>query len=169
MAIQTTIGMGLDALYQLTNQLLGVDQRFNPDNQYGGLKPWLDRPGDWTDFSPSNVVNIGAVGTETTILTYEIPDGQDGVITDIVCNYSASDFNNGDLFYRIYVDDRPVKNFEAIRTNLGTFSQPWPVRIRVFSSNRIRVAIYHADNPTLSDKEVTAIIKGYTYNRVMVG
>lgn len=169
MAIETPTGQGLDYLFQLTNQRLAVEQLFNSDTQFNGLRPWLERPPIWTDFSPSNVVAIGAVGDETNIIAFNVPVGQDGVITSLVVLYTASEYDIGDLVYRIYIDDRPVKNFDNILTNLGNTSNPLPVKIRVFSGNRVRLTVFHQANVTLTGKAATGLLLGYTYSRSMAG
>lgn len=166
---ETPYGLGLETLYQITNQRLAVDQSFNPDKAFNGLMPWLNRPAGFSDFTPSNIVNIGAVGIETDICIFNVPTGQDGVITAFVVNYSASDFDTGDLVFRVYVDDRPVKNFDNILTNLGNQANPWPVRVRVFSNNRVRLAVFHQANVTLTGKSVMGAFLGYTYSRSMAG
>lgn len=164
----TPHGLGLRELFGITNQKLANQQAWNPDNQYGGLKPWLDRPATWYDFTPSNIINIPAVGAESTILLYDVPVGQDGVITGLTVNYSASDYDTGDLVFRLYIDDRPVNNLGNILTNLGNSQYPWPLRVRVFTGNRVKLNVFHQANVTLEGKSVLGALLGYTYPRSMV-
>lgn len=167
--METPQGQNLQYIYKVTQRRLGEEQIFNPEKQFQGLKPWLERPSDWTDFTANNSIELPAVGVESTVAFFDVPSGQDGVTEFVVANYSASAFDLGDIVYRFYVDDRPVKNLENIQTNLGDSNNLIPLRIRVFSGNRIRLAVFHQANVTLTNKGVLGIIKGYTWSRSLFG
>lgn len=161
------IAQTLDYFTQATNQKLVNEKLFNSADAWGanGIKPWLERPSEWEDFSPTNVTVLGAVGTDTTLLSFFVPTGKDGVIEALFFEYTASAFNLGDIVYRVFINDRPVKNLEQIKTNLGSSQIPFQFRLRIQSGNTVTLVVSHLINGTLDGKEISAGIKGYLYRR----
>ena len=149
------------------NALL-VKKQFSSDRGGTGVYPWLQRPIEWEDFTPTSVVTLGVVGTNTTILSFPVPLGKDGVVEQIFFNYAASAFNIGDIVFRMFIDGRPVKNLEAVQTNLGSSNTPVAFRLSIQSGNTVTLVASHVANGTLDGKEVSAGILGYLYRRSRV-
>lgn len=161
----TPQGQTLDWISQATQKQLGTGQYFNSSRLYGGVPPWIQRPDEWRDFDANNVASVPAVGASVTVVEYQVPIGEDGVLQGFHVEYNASAYNIGDLVFIIYIDDRPVRNYNNIRMNLGTTQIPRETRIRILSGNLIKIVCNHVANGTLDEKLLTATLKGYTYSR----
>jgi hypothetical protein len=164
--------LDLQATYTQTCKVLGEGKAFAALSTIegdisGGMPPWVIPPAGADPFDATNVVNIGVVGTTTTILTLVVPYGYDGVIKRFYHTYLGAGLidGNGDLVWRILADGRPIKNFGNILTQMGNAITPRLTDgIRVFAGQTITYVVSHAANPLLTDM-VTASLAGYFYPR----
>lgn len=163
--MNTPYGQTLDWISQATQKQLGTGQYFNSSRQFGGVPPWIQRPDEWRDFDANDVATVPAVGSTVTVVQYQVPIGEDGVLQGFHIAYTASEFDTGDLVFIIYIDDRPVRNYNNIRMNLGSTQIPRETRIRVLSGNVVKIVCNHVANGTLDGKAITGTLKGYTYSR----
>jgi hypothetical protein len=162
----------LQAIYGQTVKVLGQGAVFAQLSQIegdtsGGMPPWVIPPAGADPFDASNVVQIGVIGTTTTILSLLVPYGYDGVIKRFYHNYLGSGLvdGNGDVIWRMLADGRPIKNFGNILTQMGSANTPRLTDgIRIFSGQLITYVVYHANNALLTDL-VTASLAGYFYPR----
>lgn len=156
----------LDYEYQLTDRILGDGKIFSSMGYFDSQEPpWLKRPRKWYDFDKNNVQTIPATGLDAVIVSFDTPVGHDGVIEGFSIQYQSSDRTLGDLIYRIFIEDRPVKNYEAILTDLGTVQIPRETRIRIYSGTTVQIRVSHVNNDALTDKNLIGTLKGYTYSR----
>jgi hypothetical protein len=156
-------------VYGLTEQLLGrkgfrdLDE---PENYDPGTQPWLVRPIGFLDFFEVNAITSPVVGASATVLTFTVPRGYDGVIEYLGNYLTGGGFvdASGDLVWRILADDRAIKNFGNITTQLGNLLNPSPIRIRIYSGQVIKFTLSHIANAALDDQCI-CLLKGYYYPR----
>ncbi len=119
-------------------------------------------------FNETAAIDVPLVGAgETTILTYRVPTGYDGVIWELqLCLQSTGLLipGSGDIVWRIYADDTTIRNFSNITNEFGNLvSGPEEVDgIRIRNSQVIKVTIDHVANGLISGKTV-ARMKGFYY------
>jgi hypothetical protein len=164
--------LDLQSLYAQTCKVLGAGAAFGTQNLTendltGGMPPWVIPPVGADPYDETAVATIGVVGTTTTILSFLVPYGYDGVIKRFYHNYLGSGYldGSGDLVWRILADGRPIKNFGNILTQMGNASTPRLIDgIRIFAGQTITYVVLHAANPLLTDA-CTASLAGYFYPR----
>jgi hypothetical protein len=106
-------------------------------NRFGGLMaicpgtkykdpPWVKMPAQAKRFSPIGSIPLPTTyGTDLLVVQFRVPLGYDGVINYIVQNYTGQGFQegNGDLTWRIQLNERWVKNYGSTTTQIGTLTQ----------------------------------------------
>jgi hypothetical protein len=155
--------------YHTTVGLLGGGKYGdNSFNTTSGFPPWLAMPPGSEPFDyVQNVIIPVALGTTSTIFSFTVENGYDGVIKRFYHNYLGAAFveGSGDLIWSITADGRPIKNFGAMLTSMGNSATPRVSDgIRVFAGQTISYNILHAANPLLTD-QVVASLAGYFYPR----
>lgn len=128
-------------------------------------KPWLDAPDGFISFDPSTSIVLGAVGTQTIIITLVVPDGYDGVINGYSWNFLGGGFvdGNGDIQAQILRDGAAVRNYDNILTEKGTIGMARQISpLRLWSGQTIKLVVNHIANPLLNGN-VIGSFTGYFY------
>lgn len=128
-------------------------------------RPWIDEPSGSNPFDEQGGKDIPALGTSTIILSFLVPDGQDGVIKFVSCNVNFGGFVqfSGDLVWRILIDKRPAKNFSNIQATKGTIEQGRAISpLRIYSGQLVEWEVTHAANGLLAGQTICSLT-GYTY------
>lgn len=88
--------------------------------------PWVEPPPGFQAFDYSRHIATPAVGVDTEVLVFSVPDGYDGVIRRLSNNYTGPGFvqGSGQLIWRILIDRMVVKNYGQILIEMG--SPQWP-------------------------------------------
>ena len=132
----------------------------------GNDAPWISPPHGSIPFYPKTQIAMPAIGTEATILTLVVPNGQDGAIQKFSMNYVGGGFVNGsgDLVWKILADGRALRNANNIISEMGTQDQPFELSatIRIYSGQTITVAVRHVANGALN-QPVLALLEGWFY------
>lgn len=87
--------------------------------------PWVKMPPQAKRFSYIQSIPLpSTLGVDELILSYRVPLGYDGVINYIVQNYTGQGFQEGqgDLVWRLQLNERYVKNFGNTTTQIGTLT-----------------------------------------------
>jgi hypothetical protein len=129
-------------------------------------RPWLD-PGDGaTPFDAQGGVALPAApSVDTTVLTFTVDIGYDGVINSLSQNFTGSGFVqfSGDIIWRLLINGKPVRNFSNMTAEKGTIvTQRQISPIRLFSGDVVTYVVNHANNNALNGNVVCSIT-GYTY------
>lgn len=154
----------------------GFFSQFSPDSggvnpSFQGLpeytrRPWLDPPDGAVPFDEQDGIALPMVlGVDTTVLTFQVPDGFDGVINGVSNNFLGGGFVafTGDIIWRILADGKAIRNFQNIRAEKGTVQQTRSVSpIRIFSKQTITYVVDHIANPLLNG-QVVCSLTGYYY------
>lgn len=118
-----------------------------PNQRQYVSKPWVSMPPEGRRFRPIAVApltqfqTLGVFNaTDTVVLQMRVPLGYDGVISDVVCNFTGSGFTegSGDITWRLAADYLPasaidatggryLRDMGALTTSLGSLTQPAPV------------------------------------------
>lgn len=143
-------------------------------------RPWLDPPEGFSPYDYQAGVALPAVGAASTTnltsatgsaavlfngLGLVIPDGSDGVINALSCNFTGAGFTDfsGDITWTLYANSTPVKNFANILAQKGTVQQPREISpIRLYSNVTYTWVVTHAANPSLNG-QVVCTMTGYIY------
>lgn len=109
------------------SRLAAVDEseKAAPRPQYNRDGPPID--GQQSFMFPGVIATPATNGLDTSVFSYRVPDGYVGVIDAISCNYTGGGGafvpGSGNLTFRILIDKRAVKNYEAIQVELGSTQQ----------------------------------------------
>ena len=86
--------------------------------------PWVKMPAQAKRFSYINSIPLPTAnyGVDQLVLSYRVPLGFDGVINYIVQRYTGQGFQegDGDLTWRLQLNERWVKNLGNTTTSIGT-------------------------------------------------
>lgn len=130
------------------------------------LRPWIDEPGGSIPFDEQNGIALPAVGAgASTVLSFQVPLGYDGVIKYISNNFLGGGFVDfsGDIQLQILADGRPIRNFSNILANKGTPGLQRPISpIRIYSGQIISYTVNHLANVGLAGNVVCSLT-GYIY------
>lgn len=91
------------------------------------LAPWTSPPPGFQPFDFLGTRDTPLVGTgDTTVLSFQVPRGWDGVIKRISHNYTGGGFpqGSGGIEWRILYDGAAFKNYERILFEFGSLSNP---------------------------------------------
>lgn len=129
-------------------------------------RPWLEEPDGSVPFDEQGgVVLPASPSNDTIVLSFQVPDGFDGVINAVSNNFLGGGFVgfSGDIIWRILADGRAIRNFENIRAEKGTVEQPRKVSpIRIYSRQTVEYVVNHAANGLLNG-QVICSATGYFY------
>ena len=130
--------------------------------------PWIEAPAGRVPIDFFGTVAMPVVGAQAVVLTFPVPEGYDGVVSDYALNYTGAGFVNGsgDLVWQILANGRPIRNFSNITAQKGSEQFPRKISsgIPIASGQIITVVIQHVANVALG-AAVTASLLGYLYPR----
>lgn len=132
----------LTQVVKLTRKLLQVDSggrdpRLDESSQgslLGGngqdvtkSYPWIYTPEGFKPFDYMASIATPAIGGgDTTVLSFQVPNGYNGIISKYSLNYSGGGFveGSGALIWRILRDGAAIEGFDSINTSRGTPATP---------------------------------------------
>ena len=113
--------------------------------------PWVTMPDGGFPFSSNGTINTPAIGAGFTDVigpagqyVMQVPNGNDGVIQQLVCFYNGQGFTSGSgaLVWRILINGQAVRNYDNILVQLGVAPFPGTVEgIRVKSGDTIQFQV----------------------------
>jgi len=115
--------------------------------------PWVKMPPQGKRFSSIKSValpNAPLDNLDHVIGSFVVPEGYDGVIKSVIFNYTGAGFQegSGDISWRLRVNQRYVKDYGNVQTQIGSLTLPYPGsagEILIQSGNLV-VFIYNAQN-----------------------
>ncbi len=110
--------------------------------------PWLDlTPGGepYIQLNPQEIV-IGAIGSVTTVVTFQVPKRRNGNIEWIANQIIGGQGLEGTglVKWQILLDGVPAKNFQNIPATIGTMSNPADLRespLRIFENQTVTLVL----------------------------
>lgn len=95
----------------------------------GDNPPWIAMPPAGRRFSYISSIPLPAESTETDVVSFVVPHGYDGVITQHFQMFLPTGVGvfvegSGDLAWRIRQNTRPVKGYQDMLTTQGGFQSP---------------------------------------------
>lgn len=135
-----------------------------PDPNLVITPPWLSEPSGSEPFDAQAGVAIPGIGANALVLSYTVPIGSDGVVNSLSCNLTVCGFVEGDgsLIWRLFINQRAVRNFSNILVEKGTIQIPRPISpLRVFSGDTIQWYIYNISSILVGD--TVCSLNGYIY------
>lgn len=136
-----------------------------PGNTVIIKRPWIDEPEGSVPFDEQNGIALPALPGDTVVMTFIVPNGYDGVIKWISNNFLGGGFVpfSGDIVWRIFADQKPVRNFQAIQSEKGTQFIPRSISpIRIYSGQTITYTVNHVANVALAGQVICSMV-GYIY------
>jgi hypothetical protein len=109
---------------------------------------FLEMPADGVPFNEAAYVNLTAVGATAVILSFQVPQGYNGVIKWIGNNFVGAGWTEGTgaLVYQILADGQPIRNMENIIGSLGSPASPSETApIRIFEQQTIELVCLNVD------------------------
>jgi hypothetical protein len=128
-------------------------------------RPWINPPEGFVPYDAANAIALPNVPLAGTVVSFVVPDGQDGVINSFSWNFTGGGFvqGSGDIVVQVQRNGAPVRNFENILVEKGTIGIPRPISpIRIFSKQVISIVVTHAANGLLNGFVVGSLV-GYFY------
>lgn len=114
----------MGATVMLNHAVAGMVRRKTP-------YPWLFPPPAARTIRKVAGIVTPVAGTLLSLVTsYQVPDGHDAVIVGVFHTYVGSGFvqaTSAALLWYIRVDGAVLPDFDAMNTDLGAISTPWPV------------------------------------------
>ncbi len=120
-------------------------------------RPWIEPPEGSIPFDQQDGIILPALAGDTVVATLVVPDGYDGVINSINCNYTGGGFVqfSGDIVWKIFRNGASVRNFDSIRNEKGSIVDPRRISpIRVYSGQVILFTVNHVANGALAGNVV---------------
>ena len=144
-----------------------INSGVDVDPRIAAIPPWERSPEGHVPFDHQGVVALPLVGAVANVLTFVVPQGFDGVVERFSLNFTAGGFiaGSGDIVWRIFQDNKGVKNYSNIQSELGTLQIARPIdNMRLFSGQTILITVTHVANAALNG-DVIATMAGYYYPR----
>lgn len=149
--------------------------------------PWVSMPSEGRRFRPITYTPLTSFqtagvfnGVDTIVLQMRVPLGYDGVISDVVMNFTGSGFaeGSGNIIWRLAADYLPaagvatggryLRDMGNIKTSLGSLTQPQPVPrggLRVYSYDYVTMYCAIAPGATVANGMILASISGWVWPR----
>lgn len=107
------------------------------------LPPWTFPTWDSLFFDRVGVVATPGLGLTSTIVTFAMPAGYDGVVRWLSNVFLGAGFTDGsgNLIWQVLRDAQPVEDYENITAQLGTLPIPTDTFIPVFENQIVSITI----------------------------
>jgi len=140
------------------------------------LPPWIYQPTNWENVDKINYALLPAIGSTTTIVSYTVPAGRNGIINKVACNFVGGGWVEGsaDVVWRILVDGTPppgATDYDNIIASLGSPASPTGIAGFRFFENQV-VTVVGFNNPggasggvVVAGQRVGARLVGWNYPR----
>lgn len=115
------------------------------------LPPWIYPPAEFQPIDLFNYIALPAIGASATIISIQIPTGNNGIITSIGNNLVSGGWieGAGEVTWQIARDGAPVDGYDAILGSLGSPANPTrhPSGFRVFENQLVTLAVTNVNLP----------------------
>lgn len=109
----------------------GIKRLCCPSRWAGADPPWVSMPTSGRRFNETGSILVSAMteGIDYAIITFRVPPGNQGVITQHFQVYTGTAFReaSGDIAWRIRRGNPYVYGFGNMLTSLGSFGSPNPI------------------------------------------
>jgi hypothetical protein len=135
--------------------------------------PWVKMPQQGKRFSYINSIPLPGppfTGTDTLVTSFRVPLGYDGCIVSVVQNYTGQGFQegDGDLTWRLQLNQRWVKNYGNTTTSIGSLITPYNInsgQIILLSGQLVQYFVNVATTANLNGGRVIAACLGWWWPR----
>lgn len=138
---------------------------------YYPAPPHVQRPFDQPSFDAGDGIITPAAGSSSNVvLSLACPNGYNGVIKRLSCNYTGGGFVpfSGDLIWRLRIGGRFARNYDNIRNQLGSIETPRMTDgIDIHSGELLEFLVDVAAAPGIavgSGTYVVCYVAGYFYS-----
>lgn len=149
-----------------SNPILPPDLNVDPSSGAYRLPPWIYPPAEFQPIDLFNYVNLPAVGASATIISIQIPTGNNGIITNIGNNFVGGGWTEGTgaVTWQIARDSAPVDGYDNILGSLGLPQSPTrhPSGFRVFENQLVTFVVSNV-SVVLAGQLSGARLLGYYY------
>ena len=133
---------------------------------------WIDPPEQWENLDLIAYGALPAIGGETTIISFVIPPGRNGVINKVACNFVGGGWveGSGGVIWQILVDGAPppgATSYDSIPASLGSPANPVSIAgFRVYQGQLLTLEISNV-NIAVAGQLAGGRLCGYLYPREM--
>lgn len=161
----------LDTVATLTQKVLGDNPLVSTSgfNTQGLVSPpWVVPPDGYKSFDYAMAIPTPAVvGVDTPIVSFNVPQGMDGVIKRISNGLAGIGFvdGGGDIVWRIFIDGSPVQGYDNITVRLGEINNPTLIEgIRIRSNQAVSLVVNNVTGLIpVGGTQATGRLGGYFY------
>lgn len=127
-------------------------------------------PMEWENLDKCNYVAVPAIGASANIIDYTVPQGRNGIVNRIGCNFVGGGWveGSGDVIWQILVDGTPppgASDYNQILASLGSPANPVQIAgFRIFENQHLTVAISNVA-VVVAGQLAGARLLGYLYPR----
>jgi hypothetical protein len=165
----------------------GIEHNYPGGRGYYQTPPWISMPPDGRRFRPIGsqplsafqVPGPGFNGLDTIVLQERVPLGYDGVITEIIFEFTGTGFvdGSGDISWRLASDylvdpagtgGRFLRDHGNVQVSIGSFQFPSPIPrggLRVYSWDLVSVYAAVAPAAAIANGNIIAGISGWYWPR----
>ncbi len=117
------------------------------------LPPWIFPDANSIAFDQAGDIVIPAIGVESVIASFKVPNGQNGVIKEMANSLVGGGFTDGSgaIVWRILQNNQAVRGKENILNSLGSVAQPSRIGgggfIRVLEGDLIQLTVLNVSIP----------------------
>ena len=149
--------------------------------------PWVSMPPDGRRFKPIASQPLTAFqtagvfnGLDVIVLQERVPLGYDGVISEVVCEFTGTGFvdGSGDISWRLAADylvgpagvtgGRFLRDYGNVQVSIGSFQFPSPIPrggLRVFSWDLVTLYAAVAPTAVIANGNIVCSIGGWYWPR----
>lgn len=131
--------------------------------------PWIVMPMNAVPFQQINSIALPAAnGNDTTVLSFRVPQGYDGVITSLTHSYTGTGFvdGSGNLCWRLRIGMRWARDMGNVQMQLGSMQSPYQIYragILLHDSQEVRYIVSHSTGSALSGGRIICATFGWFY------
>lgn len=100
---------------------------------------WLEPSADSQAFDFGASASFPGIGSTGTVVTFQVPEGYNGIICRIGNQFFGGGFNEGGggLVWQLLADNVPIANYEDVLITLGATANPSPVSFIRIKENQV--------------------------------
>jgi hypothetical protein len=122
----------------------GESMRYPAGTPYR-LPPWIYPPPEFWPIDQIAYVAVPAIGAQATIVSFQVPPGQNGIILSYGNDFVGGGWveGTGAILWQITRDNAAVDGYDAIPASLGSPSSPTrhPSGFRIFENQIVALVV----------------------------
>ena len=130
------------------------------------LPPWIYPPAEFWPIDQSLYVPLPAIGANSTVVTFQVPPGQNGIVLLYGNNFVGGGFQEGtgSVVWQITRDNAAIDGYDNILDSLGSVASPTrhPSGFRIFENQVISLVVFNV-SVVVSGQVIGGRLAGWYY------